>query len=234
MWLQIGVGTNGSSTFTILSPRQQLTPTPYSITARNLSGMLAANQLSGILPTGALSGTYSGVVNFNNAANTFKGNGSGLTGVTAVNVPTNHYLCVYSTTTQTVGSQFVTVAFDTVIAASGWTVGSGGYAFTAPASGLYLVQYQAQAHAIYPPITMSFRVVLNSSTEVYGSQAASTVESSGSGVGVVVAKAFLLQANAGDTVGLQFAASSNGSASLAPTGQGTLRPTANLTIIRVQ
>ena len=30
-WLQIGVATNGVSSFTPLSPRQQLTPTPYAI-----------------------------------------------------------------------------------------------------------------------------------------------------------------------------------------------------------
>ena len=40
-WLQIGVATNGVSSFTLLTPRQQLTPTPYAIfanTASNLSG----------------------------------------------------------------------------------------------------------------------------------------------------------------------------------------------------
>jgi hypothetical protein len=34
-WLQIGVRTNGSTTFTPLSPRQELTPTPYAIYADN-------------------------------------------------------------------------------------------------------------------------------------------------------------------------------------------------------
>ena len=39
-WLQIGVATNGDTNFTLLSPRQELTPTPYAIfaeTASNLS-----------------------------------------------------------------------------------------------------------------------------------------------------------------------------------------------------
>src|SRR5690242_17351317 len=31
-WLEIGVRTNGGSGFTTLSPRQQLTPTPFAIT----------------------------------------------------------------------------------------------------------------------------------------------------------------------------------------------------------
>ena len=30
-WLEIGVATNGASSFTTLAPRQQLTPTPYAI-----------------------------------------------------------------------------------------------------------------------------------------------------------------------------------------------------------
>src|ERR1700677_193262 len=41
VWLQIGVETNGATNFATLSPRQQLTPTPYAIfatTAGNLSG----------------------------------------------------------------------------------------------------------------------------------------------------------------------------------------------------
>lgn len=36
-WLQVAVRTNGASTFTVLSPRQQLTPSPYAIFA-NIAG----------------------------------------------------------------------------------------------------------------------------------------------------------------------------------------------------
>ena len=35
VWLQIGVATNGVSTFTSLTPRQLLTPTPYAVFAGN-------------------------------------------------------------------------------------------------------------------------------------------------------------------------------------------------------
>jgi hypothetical protein len=51
-WLEIGVETNGSNSFTTLAPRQQLTPTPYAIfanTASNLSGTLPTSQLIGML-----------------------------------------------------------------------------------------------------------------------------------------------------------------------------------------
>jgi hypothetical protein len=66
-WLEIAVRTNGSGSFTTLSPRQELTPTPYAITAENL--------LSG--------GLFGNPVNFNNPNNSFTGNGAGLTNVNA-------------------------------------------------------------------------------------------------------------------------------------------------------
>jgi len=83
-FLQIGVRTNTSlGAFTQLSPRQELTPTPYAITAENLDGLLSASQLTGTLPSAVLSGTYSGAVTFNNAGDSFTGNGAGLTGLNA-------------------------------------------------------------------------------------------------------------------------------------------------------
>lgn len=73
-WLQISVRTNGNGTFTLLTPRQQITPTPYAI---------AAGQLTGPLPADQLSGTYPGMVNFSNPSNSFAGNGGGLTNINA-------------------------------------------------------------------------------------------------------------------------------------------------------
>lgn len=85
-WLQLEVRTT-IGPFTMLSPRQQLTPTPYALTASNLTGMLPVSQLSGTLPSANLGGTYSGAVTFTNAANsfrgTFTGNGAGLTSLNA-------------------------------------------------------------------------------------------------------------------------------------------------------
>src|SRR5450631_4220950 len=78
-WLQIGVATNGVTSFTPLTPRQQLTPTPYAIYAE---GGNAAG-LSGTIPMGSLSGTYGGALTLNNTGNTIAGNGVGLTGVNA-------------------------------------------------------------------------------------------------------------------------------------------------------
>jgi hypothetical protein len=49
-WLQIEVRTPpGSGSFVALTPRQMITPTPYAITAENLSGTLPVNQISGTI-----------------------------------------------------------------------------------------------------------------------------------------------------------------------------------------
>ena len=74
-WLEIGVRTNGGSSFFPLSPRQSLTPAPYAITAGS------------VISGGLSSGTYGNVITLNNAANsitgTFSGNGVNVTNVNA-------------------------------------------------------------------------------------------------------------------------------------------------------
>jgi hypothetical protein len=82
-WLEIGVRTNGANSFTIVQPRQQITPVPYAITASNISGTLPVSQLSGRLSSAQLGGSYSGPVAFSNPSNSFAGDGSGLTNVNA-------------------------------------------------------------------------------------------------------------------------------------------------------
>jgi hypothetical protein len=55
-WLEIGVGTNNS--FTLLAPRQKITPTPYALmanSASNLLGALPAGQLTGNIADAQLS-----------------------------------------------------------------------------------------------------------------------------------------------------------------------------------
>lgn len=76
-WLLVAAATNRAPTFTSLNPRQQVTPTPYSVFAES------AGSVMGVLGSGALSGTYSGAVNFTNPGSSFTGNGSGLTSVNA-------------------------------------------------------------------------------------------------------------------------------------------------------
>ena len=104
-WLDIGVRTNGgASAFTVLSPRQLLTPVPYAIfanSASNLLGTLATTQLNGTLPQSVFTG-YTNTIVLTNSGNsfggtfsgtftgsfngTFTGNGSGLTSLNASNL----------------------------------------------------------------------------------------------------------------------------------------------------
>jgi hypothetical protein len=88
LWLHIGVRTNTGGAFTPLTPRQQLTPTPYAITAENLDGTLPASQIIGPLPGGLLSGTYGNTLHLDNPADTFSGtftgNGAALANVNAL------------------------------------------------------------------------------------------------------------------------------------------------------
>lgn len=72
-WLQIGVESNGVGTFTTLTPRQQLTPTPYAIYAESAD----AAGITGTIPAGDLTGVYGGGltgVAVLSGANTFSGN----------------------------------------------------------------------------------------------------------------------------------------------------------------
>ncbi len=86
-WLEIAVRTNGSAgNFTTLSPRQSLTPTPYALYATNAGTACCASNLLGALPGAQLTGTYSNVLTFNNAVNSFSGSGAGLTALNANNL----------------------------------------------------------------------------------------------------------------------------------------------------
>lgn len=81
-WLEIGVRTNGDGDFTILSPRHELTATPYAVYAENSR----AGGLDGNIPEAALKGTYGHALSLTNPGNAFVGDGSALTGVNATTV----------------------------------------------------------------------------------------------------------------------------------------------------
>ena len=91
-WLEIGVRTNGSGgAYTILTPRQLLTATPYAVRAASFSGQLASTNLTGKISDTNLSlnvalltnsVTFSGTV----TATGFVGNGSLLNNLNAANL----------------------------------------------------------------------------------------------------------------------------------------------------
>jgi hypothetical protein len=79
-WLNIEARTNGNSDFTPVGARQALTASPYAIFAGGTSNFL------GVVPGSGLSGTYPAAINFSNSANSFSGDGAGLTNVQASTV----------------------------------------------------------------------------------------------------------------------------------------------------
>ena len=86
-FLEIGVRTNGSvAPYTILSPRQEITSTPYAIqaaTAGTVTGTISDIQLSSNIPRLDGNSVFTGSVAFSGASGAFSGNGGGLTNVNA-------------------------------------------------------------------------------------------------------------------------------------------------------
>src|SRR5438874_388556 len=85
-WLEIGVRTNGASTFVALNPRQPLTATPYAVyaggvNASGIAGPIADGQLSANIARLNSNLVFTGAVQFSNPANSFVGNGAGITNV---------------------------------------------------------------------------------------------------------------------------------------------------------
>ena len=76
-WLEIGARNNGGGAFTTLSPRQPVTSAPYAILARGASNLL------GTVSSSQLSGVYANPLTFSSPANSFSGNGTGLTALNA-------------------------------------------------------------------------------------------------------------------------------------------------------
>jgi len=238
-WLGIGVRSNGTTNaFTPLIPRQPITPTPYAITASNLTGTLAASQLTGSIPASVFSGTFSNSVSFTNVTNVFAGNGGGLTNVPSVTQ--SNYLFAYDTTDQFVSTAGVyqNVTINTVTNNGGWTNLSSGI-FAAPQSGLYLVEYQAhiQNGNAGNALTASLRAVLNATTsllEIPGSE--SVVSIPADGFIALPSRSFLAQMSAGQTISLQVTANMvNPYAYLFSSTFGSQTfPSVALTIVRIQ
>src|SRR5438132_467478 len=74
-WLEIGVRTNGSlAAYEPLTPAQPVTATPYALlasTARTYTGRITDTQLSGNIPRLNSNATFTGAVQFSNAADSF-------------------------------------------------------------------------------------------------------------------------------------------------------------------
>ena len=87
-WLEIAVRTNGGA-FTNLSPRQQLTSTPYAIRAANYSGSITVGQLPATVARLDTAQNFAAPVTFLSATGSFAGAFAGTlsgNGVTVTNV----------------------------------------------------------------------------------------------------------------------------------------------------
>jgi hypothetical protein len=232
-WLEIGMRTNGSSgAFTTLLPLQPLTPTPYAITASNLTGTLQATQLSGALPSGVISGTFSNAVTITNSGNTLSGNGAGLTGVPTPSQ--TNYVFAFDTTDQAAATLnvFQTVTFTSTGNLGGWLFSTSG-AFTASQTGLYLVSYEGHIQNLTTSaMTAALRVVTNGVTVIGAESVVSLPNGFYAGI-APLGKSFTVEIGAGTTMVLQFLA--NGSAQLAAGSiAGEFFPSASVTITRLQ
>lgn len=61
LWLELSVKTNGGATYSVLAPRQALSPVPYAIAAQNLVGPLPLAQLPATVLTNGSSNLTAGV-----------------------------------------------------------------------------------------------------------------------------------------------------------------------------
>jgi hypothetical protein len=75
LWLEIGARTNGAATFSTLAPRQAVLSTPIADYALAVN----SSNLLGQVTDANLATTFTSPHSFNNAADSFTGNGSGLT-----------------------------------------------------------------------------------------------------------------------------------------------------------
>jgi hypothetical protein len=234
-WLEIAVETNGGSSFTNLSPRQQLTPVPYAIfaeTASNLLGMVAASQMpTNVVTNGEMTVTLGGV---------FSGTGTSL-----LTVPSTAFLYYYSLAAQvTVGPPgfWTTATFGAPPGPSdtssiGWTYAGG--TFTCHQPGLYLIEYNAEV-APSPPgggsmSLAAFTTPPAAGMFIPGSQASLNTGAFAIGTFIPVSKCFLAPFGVGATLNIQFASTIAGAAALVtPVGVAAgAQPSVSITIVRI-
>ena len=163
-------------------------------------------------------------------ATKFQGDGSGLINVNAGAL--GNYVSAYTGgQAAAVANTFQDIPFNTDAQITGWSHLLGTSQYTNAQTGLYLIQYDAQASLnALPAASVSTRAELNS-VEIPGSQAAVILGTNG--VVVTISRSFILAANASDVLTLQFASSSV-SGRLLGAGSGITHPGVSMTVIRIQ
>jgi hypothetical protein len=155
--------------------------------------------------------------------------GAGMTLDGQAVVPSGNYVFAYNQGPQpvTTPTTFQDAVFSSDAQTNGWTHSPGSSQYVCAQTGLYLVQYTAQA---FIADSMSMRGALNS-IEIPGSQAyASAINF---GTAVVISKSFLASVNSGNFLTIQYTGNSSGD-SLQGGGSGFVQPSISLTITRIQ
>jgi len=185
--------------------------------------------------------SYVGTINADTSSNStaaetftgaFIGDGSGLTNIVFPSAA--NYVLSYSTTTQAVAtaSTFQDITNNVDAQLSGWTHTAGTTSFTNAQTGLYLVEYTAEATVTSATTTtISLRAVVNG-TEIAGSQ--STAVANTANQIVPISKSFIVSLNSGDILKFQLTGSSTVDRIVSNSGTGTTRPSFSCTIIRLQ
>lgn len=235
--LQLQIWFNdGFNGFAALSPAQNLTQVPYAVQAVNAN---SASNLLGTLPPAQLSGPLnltqlpSAVVTINssgvNLTGSFNGDGSGLYNT----VTTKNFVSAYDLSSQSVlnANTFQAITFGLIsYGFGGWTYSSGS--FTCGQTGQYLVEYSAEvATTTNSTTTISLHAVENG-TEYVGSQ--SSVTLSVANQPAAISKGFLIVANEGDSIQIQFTGSNTNAELVAGNGAGTTKTSATMEIIRIE
>lgn len=234
-WLAIGVRTNGVGNYIGLQPLQSLTPVPYaiySVTAGSASSVAATNIVGTVpltqLPSAVLTNNADSV----NLTGTFSGDGSGLYNT----VTTANNVSAYDTENHANGTAntFQGIAFNAT-SLSGWTyIGGGAATFTCPQTGVYLVQYSAEAETTSSSVTtISLRVFdLEINSEFPGSESSAILSTPNQPI--VLSKSFLTTIIAGSPIQIQFAGSNTSAELIAGIGAATYQPSISCTIVRMQ
>jgi hypothetical protein len=216
-----------------LSANIPLLNAPQVFSASNrFSGVMistnAATKLGGTFTgtaSGTLSGTFSGT-----GSGTFSGDGSGLTNLTS----SGDYVYAYSTNTLNVAvvDAFQDIPCNVNGPIDGWTHTAGTATFTCNQTGLYWIQFDAEALTdTTASSAISLRAVLGG-VEIAGSQAAFSAGILN--LSVPLSKGFLAAISNGNVLKFQFAGSHANNSLVANTGTGTTRPSFSCTIIRLK
>jgi hypothetical protein len=146
VWLEISVSTNGANSFTTLSPRQTISPAPWALTANNLNGPL---------PSGGLGGTYGGTIMMTNPANSFAGDGSGLSNLNAGALTTGIVpTAQMGSLTNHIDVSVTNLSNGNVLAYNGTVWTNGPIIFPNDGSGLSNLNASALATGIVPTAQM--------------------------------------------------------------------------------